>query len=108
MKVIVHFLNYISIFNYNFKGDCNGNEHRCKNGKCVSDKLVCNGNQDCSDESDEVYCDACKSIEKRAFDHMRYVCIPKIVKKIFLAFYKTSKLQWILVWFINEMCSIYK
>jgi len=31
-------------------------EYECDNGKCIGVGLACNGNNDCGDSSDEIYC----------------------------------------------------
>lgn len=36
-------------------GDCDSDEYSCRNGRCISDNLVCNGNNPCGDYSDCAY-----------------------------------------------------
>ena len=36
--------------------ECNHNEFHCNSGLCIDKKKQCNGQVDCSDESDEVGC----------------------------------------------------
>ncbi|CAJ0930175.1 unnamed protein product, partial [Mesorhabditis belari] len=37
-------------------GDCNGDEFKCANGKCINQTLACDRNDDCGDASDEIGC----------------------------------------------------
>lgn len=45
---------YILFF---FLDKCADTEFKCFNGACVASDLVCDGNYDCSDSSDELTCD---------------------------------------------------
>ena len=49
------------------EGQCNENEFLCENKVCVGLKLVCNGQDDCGDYSDELQCgvDECAEDEAR-------------------------------------------
>ena len=37
-------------------GTCQSKEYQCTNGKCLSGILVCNLDDDCGDNSDEIQC----------------------------------------------------
>ena len=39
-----------------FIGACKSHEFECTNGNCIDDRMVCNGNNDCEDGSDESEC----------------------------------------------------
>ena len=36
--------------------ECDEEEHQCDNGNCVNERYVCDGEDDCGDNSDEVNC----------------------------------------------------
>ena len=38
------------------ESSCGGEEWQCGSGECLADQLVCDGNMDCSDGSDEANC----------------------------------------------------
>ena len=62
-------LSYISI---QLQGNCSIGHFRCTNGRCVSKTQVCNGVDDCLDNSDEVT--DCKSdikISKQSYPDLR-------------------------------------
>lgn len=40
---------------------CRPGEFSCRNGRCVPEKLRCNGRDDCKDGSDESRCEKCKT-----------------------------------------------
>lgn len=40
----------------NVESNCDSNEFSCKNGNCIPKLQRCNGNNDCSDNSDEEEC----------------------------------------------------
>jgi len=43
---------------------CKPNETRCDNGfECLRNQYVCDGNEDCSDNSDERGCGKCSHVE---------------------------------------------
>ena len=35
---------------------CNGQEFQCTNERCVYEAFVCDGDDDCEDNSDELHC----------------------------------------------------
>lgn len=37
-------------------GDCEPNEYKCNNGRCIQRMWVCDGEDDCGDRSDEHSC----------------------------------------------------
>ncbi len=45
---------------YVFTVQCDDKEFRCRNGKCIQNNTLCNGDVDCNDESDELNCTSCK------------------------------------------------
>ena len=49
-----------------FYTGCSRNEYRCKEGRCISKRFLCDGWQDCQDGADEKNCvDTCGSNEFR-------------------------------------------
>lgn len=49
-------------FLFSFIEKCKPGEFSCRNGRCISEKLKCNGKDDCSDGSDESTCEKCKTL----------------------------------------------
>ncbi|XP_077156742.1 complement factor I [Paroedura picta] len=54
--------------------ECNVNEFRCVNRKCIPSDKTCNGINDCGDLSDELCCKTCRG---QSFHCNSDVCIPK-------------------------------
>lgn len=46
---------------------CSENQFRCNNGQCISIGKECNGDVDCSDESDELGCESQKCDKGNSF-----------------------------------------
>ena len=56
LRLSVHSFSLINICNFHlfFKiSDCRDDQFTCKNELCVSQEMVCDGNDDCGDGSDE-------------------------------------------------------
>lgn len=53
---------------------CDSNKFRCTNGQCINRRLRCNGNFDCSDNSDELLCS--NAIKTCQFGTCSQICLP--------------------------------
>lgn len=67
--------------NITVKRECQSDQHQCPDGCCIPDYYLCNGNEECSDGSDELLCEeSCESEEfqcssdKNMCLHAFYVC----------------------------------
>jgi len=43
---------------------CSPREFTCSDGSCVDEQLICDGNRDCRDGSDEVDCGKCQLLPR--------------------------------------------
>lgn len=56
---------------------CQGGEFRCANGQCISTSFVCDGDNDCSDGSDEASCPK-PTCNSRSFQCNNSLCVPAL------------------------------
>ncbi|GFY18745.1 uncharacterized protein TNCV_2399651 [Trichonephila clavipes] len=55
---------------FRLNDECNFDQYQCLNGVCVSRNKLCNGRNDCGDNSDEQYCSTSGSCPK----HREFLC----------------------------------
>lgn len=56
---------------------CSPEEFRCTNGQCISKTFVCDGDNDCSDHSDEASCPK-PTCSPRSFQCNNSMCMPAL------------------------------
>lgn len=55
---------------------CHAHQHACDNGKCVDSGLLCDGSNDCGDNSDEVGCEKPTTCDAGMFQCSSGSCVP--------------------------------
>lgn len=61
------------------KKPCELTEFTCKNGRCISPSMYCDGFDDCKDSSDEINCTECE-LTKEFFCPSSATCLPNSKK----------------------------